>query len=246
MATLVWAHRGASAYAPENTMPAFEKAIQIGADGIELDVHLSLDDELVVIHDETVDRTSSGTGAIKDLTLEQLRKLDFSYGFQEYIGISIPTLPEVYNLIKPTVLSLNVEIKCDVVMYQGIWDKLVALEKEMHMEDRILYSSFNHEVLFNMRALNPMAKIGLLYSGVPKKPWQEAIHMHANAVHPNYKAILQQPNMIQKCHENEIAVHTWTVNDPAAMQSLSNAHIDAIITNKPDIALAVVKQSLPK
>jgi glycerophosphoryl diester phosphodiesterase len=86
MATLVWAHRGASAYAPENTLSAFEKAIQMGSDGIELDVHMCLDGELVVIHDETVDRTSNGTGAIADMTLEQLKKLDFSNGFTNMGG----------------------------------------------------------------------------------------------------------------------------------------------------------------
>ncbi len=245
MATLVWAHRGASAYAPENTLPAFEKAIQMGSDGIELDVHMSLDGELVVIHDETVDRTSNGTGAIADMTLEQLKKLDFSNGFTEYTGTSVPTLPEVYQLIGPTGLSLNVEIKCDVVMYWGIWDKLTALEREMNMQGRILYSSFNHDVLPYIRALDPKANIGLLYSGVPKKPWRDAVRMRANAVHPNYMAILRQPNLVRKCHENGIAVHTWTVNDPAAMQSLSYAGVEAIITNKPDIALAVVKSVHP-
>ena len=241
MTTLVWAHRGASAYAPENTIPAFEKAIQMGSDGIELDVHMSLDGELVVIHDETVDRTSNGTGAIADMTQEQLKRLDFSNGFAEYTGTCIPSLTDIYELVRPTGLSLNVEIKCDVVMYWGIWDKLIALEREMNMQGRILYSSFNHDVLAYIRALDPKANIGLLFNGVPKKPWLDAVRMRANAIHPNYMAILRQPNLVCECHENDIAVHTWTVNDPAVMQYLVHAGTEAIITNKPDVALAVVR-----
>lgn len=243
MSTLVWAHRGASAYAPENTIPAFEKAIQMGANGIELDVHMSLDGELIVIHDETVDRTSNGTGAIADMTLEQLKELDFSNGFLEYEGTRIPTLQEVYELFKSTTLALNVEIKCDIVMYWGIWDKLIALEREMHLQGRILYSSFNHDVLPYIRALDPSANIGLLYSGSPKQPWQDAIRMRANAVHPNYKSIFRQPDMIRKCHDSGIAIHTWTVNDPAAMLSLAKSGVEALITNKPDIALMIVNKA---
>ena len=97
MATRVWAHRGASASAPENTLAAFEKAVEMGADGIELDVHRSRDGKLVVIHDETVDRTSDGRGRVMDLTCQELKKLDFSMGMDKYREARIPTLREVFG-----------------------------------------------------------------------------------------------------------------------------------------------------
>ena len=111
MQTQVWAHRGASYYTPENTLAAFEKAIKMGADGIELDVQMTKDGELVVVHDETINRTSNGKGYVKDYTLEQLKKYDFSNKHITYKGEKIPTLQEVYELIKPTSLTINVELK---------------------------------------------------------------------------------------------------------------------------------------
>lgn len=241
MPTQIWAHRGASAYAPENTMPAFEEAVRMGAHGLELDVHLSRDGELVVIHDETVDRTSNGTGKIAELSLTELKNLDFSNGFTSYTQTRIPTLSDVYEFIRPTGLMLNVEIKCDVVMYWGIWDKLISLEHEMRMQGHILYSSFNYTVLPYMRALDPKAKIGLLYSGTPKEPIQDAKNMAANAIHPHYLAVLLQPELINVCKEEGIAIHTWTVDDPAAISALIRADVEAVITNRPDIAISISK-----
>ena len=157
MATKVWAHRGASGYAPENTIPAFKLAVEQKADGVELDVHLSSDGKLMVIHDETVDRTSNGTGRVVDMTCQELKKLDFSNGMPGYKDVRIPTLKEVYGLLKNTNLTINVEIKCDVVIYYGIWDKVIELEREMGMQGRIIYSSFNHYVLMKLREVDPKA-----------------------------------------------------------------------------------------
>ena len=108
---LVWAHRGASGVMPENTLPAFEKAVELGADGVELDIQMTADGEIVVIHDEMVDRTSDGKGWVKDYTLEQLQKLDVSYGHKELGHVSIPTMREVFELLKPTDLTINIELK---------------------------------------------------------------------------------------------------------------------------------------
>ena len=116
MPTAIWAHRGASAYAPENTLEAIELALRMGADGIELDVHRTRDGKLVVIHDETVDRTSNGSGYVKDMTCAELKKLDFSNGFEKYRGARIPTLKEVYGMLRSTQALINVEIKCDRVI----------------------------------------------------------------------------------------------------------------------------------
>ncbi len=144
MKVQVWAHRGASSDAPENTLEAFELAAQQHADGIELDVQMSADRELVVAHDETLDRVSNGSGFIKDKSLAELKLLDFSKPCPRYSPARIPMLREVYQLIRPTGMLINVEIKSGIILYPGIEQKLVRLEREMEMKGRVLYSSFNH------------------------------------------------------------------------------------------------------
>ena len=142
--TLVWGHRGASGYAPENTMAAFEKAVELGADGIELDVQLTKDGELVVIHDETIDRVSDGSGWVKDYTYAKLIKHNFNRTHPEYEHAQIPTLEEVYALIKPTDLTINVEIKTGVVFYPEIEARVLDLTERMGLMERVIFSSFNH------------------------------------------------------------------------------------------------------
>lgn len=239
MATKIWAHRGASAYAPENTVPAFKLAIEQGADGIELDVQESSDGKLMVIHDETIDRTSNGSGRVVDMTCQDLKKLDFSNGMAGFENVRIPTLKEVYGLVKDTGLTVNVEIKCDVVIYYGIWDKLVLLEREMGMRGRIIYSSFNHYVLMKLREVDPNARIGLLYANGMVDPWVYAEYLKANAIHPHYLAALQAPGLIEGCKESKIDVNPWTVNDAELMRQLMVKGVNAIITNTPDVAVAM-------
>ena len=157
---LVWAHRGASGYAPENTLEAFKKAVEMGADGVELDVQLTKDDQMVVIHDELIDRTSDGRGWVKDMTLEELRKYNYNKTHPEYEHADIPTLREVYELLKPTGLTINVELKTGIVFYEELERKVIELTKEMGMEDKVLYSSFNHYTCVKLHELNPEAYVG--------------------------------------------------------------------------------------
>ena len=241
MATKVWAHRGASGYAPENTIPAFKLAVEQKADGVELDVHLSSDGKLMVIHDETVDRTSNGTGRVVDMTCQELKKLDFSNGMPGYKDVRIPTLKEVYGLLKNTNLTINVEIKCDVVIYYGIWDKVIELEREMGMQGRIIYSSFNHYVLMKLREVDPKAKIGLLYSEAMVDPWVYANYLHADAIHPHYLAALGCPGLIEGCKKAGVEIHPWTCNDEQVVCDLASAGIEAVITNYPDKAREAIE-----
>ena len=136
--TLVWAHRGASGYAPENTMEAFEKAAEMKADGIELDVQMTKDGELVVIHDETIDRTSDGHGWVKDFTYAKLASHHFNKTHPEYQNARIPTLEEVYEWIKGTNLTLNVEIKTGEVFYPDIEERLLDLTARYGIEDKVI------------------------------------------------------------------------------------------------------------
>lgn len=243
MASMVWAHRGASGYAPENTIPAFKLAMEQGAHGVELDVHLSQDGRLMVIHDETVDRTSNGTGRVVDMTVQQLKALDFSRSMYGFSNVRIPTLKEVYGLLRHTDMAINVEVKCDVIVYYGIWDKLIELEREMGMQGRILYSSFNHYVLQKIRELDSEAKIGLLYSNAIVDPWVYAEYMNADAIHPHYLAALQSPGLLEGCRKRGLAVNAWTANSEHVVRELCEANVNGIITNYPDMALQVIKEA---
>lgn len=238
--TKIWAHRGASAYAPENTIPAFKLALELGADGVELDVQETADGRLVVIHDETVDRTSDGSGRVVDMTVQQLKTLDFSNGFEQYSGARIPTLREVYGLLRNTAMTVNVEIKCDEVMYWGIWEKCLALEQEMGMQGRILYSSFNHYVLRELLTCDPQAATGLLYRQALLDPWVYAQHCGARAIHPHYRTALECPGLLEGCARSGVDVNVWTVNEPEDMRALYEAGVNAIITNTPDVARQIV------
>lgn len=240
MNTRILAHRGASFYAPENTMPSFEMALEQGADGVELDVHLSKDGELVVMHDERVDRTTNAKGFIKDYTLAELKSFDASCGMPGYAGVQIPTLREVYDLFRLTSKMINVEIKTDIMDYPGIVDKLLAMEDEMGMNGRILYSSFNHYSVYELLVKRPEAKIGLLYLSIFASPWTYAKSMGAAALHPHYITISKTPDMAKECSELGIETNIWTVDDPAVMERLQKAGVTSIITNKPDLAATVL------
>ena len=148
----VWGHRGASGVAPENTLPAFDLARRMGADGVELDVQLSADGRLVVIHDETLDRTTTGSGPVAARTLDELRTLDAGRGLAGYAGARIPTLDEVFELFAGTPVVVNVELKNSVVAYPGLEEKVLALVAAAGMADRVLLSTFNHLSLVRLRS----------------------------------------------------------------------------------------------
>ncbi|HHW48137.1 MAG TPA: glycerophosphodiester phosphodiesterase, partial [Clostridiaceae bacterium] len=161
---VVIAHRGAPKHAPENTIAAFRKALELGAEGIELDVHLSADGHLVVIHDEKVDRTSDGKGLVKEKTLEELKALDFGSWFsKEFKGETIPTLDEVLELLKSWTGIINIEIKGGSVFYPNIEEKVVRKIEKLKIEEKIIISSFNHYSLVEIKKLNPKIKTGILY-----------------------------------------------------------------------------------
>lgn len=239
--TLIWAHRGASEFAPENTLASFALAIEQGADGIELDVQETRDHELVVVHDETLERVSDGTGWVKDYTYEELLRLNFNRQFPEYGVQRIPTLREVYELVKDTPLTVNVELKTGIVFYPGIEERVLRLTKECGMENCVIYSSFNHETLLRIHSLNPEAKTGVLYSdGIIDAPRYADETVGAEAVHPALYNV-QFPGFFESCRERELKVHVWTVNEESYMRMLCENRADAMITNNPKLALEVVR-----
>ena len=236
---LVWAHRGASGYAPENTLAAFQKAVDLGADGVELDIQLTKDDQIVVIHDETIDRTSDGKGWVKDYTLEELRAFNYNRTKPEYKHADIPTMREVFELLKPTGLFINIEIKTGVVFYEKIEEKILALAKEMGMEDRVCYSSFNHYTVTRIHELKPDAEVGFLYADGPIDMPSYGVKHGVNALHPALYN-LQYDGFVKECKEKGLKLNVWTVNERPYKEMCSQYGVDAIITNYPDIAKEVV------
>ena len=236
---LVWAHRGASGYAPENTLAAFQKAVDLGADGVELDIQLTKDDQIVVIHDETIDRTSDGKGWVKDYTLEELRAFNYNRTKPEYKHADIPTMREVFELLKPTGLFINIEIKTGMVFYEKIEEKILALAKEMGMEDRVCYSSFNHYTVPRIHELKPDAEVGFLYADGPIDMPSYGVKHGVNALHPALYN-LQYDGFVKECKEKGLKLNVWTVNERPYMEMCCQYGVDAIITNYPDIAKEVV------
>ncbi len=236
MKTMIWGHRGASAYAPENTMEAYRLAQEMGADGIEIDIHRTKDGHLVVAHDETVDRCSDGKGRIVDKTLAELLELDFSNGFDRYSNVRIPTLEQVLEFIKSTGLFLNIEIKSGIVIYENIEAQTLHLVTRMGLNEKVIYSSFNHYSLMLIKRMDPSANIGLLYSEAMVDPWIYAQHLKADAIHPYY-ATLMVPGTVDGCKERGIKIHPWTVDNPDHMAWMFKEEVEAIITNRPDIAV---------
>ena len=238
--TLVYAHRGASGYMPENTNESFEKAVELGADGMELDIQLSKDGKIMVCHDYRIDRTSDGKGFLKDFTCEELRKFNFSNGREGFYRI--PLLEEVLELVKANDVILNIELKSDAKFsYEGMEDKVVAMVKDMKVEDKIVYSSFNHYSLRRLRFLDPSAKIAILYEACLYEPWQYAKPLGCWGLHPE-KNSLYEPYILDYAHRDRLMVNTWTVNDEKEMRVLVNKGVDGLITNYPDVAKRVVEE----
>ncbi len=235
---LIFAHRGASSDYPENTMLAFEKAVEMGAQGFELDVQLSQDEEVVVIHDETVNRTSNQMGFVKDFTLRQLREMDFSAGFFEYENVQIPTLDEVMALAAKANLMINVELKNTKFLYPGMIDKVLSITKSHHMEDRLIVSSFNHISLVELKEKADV-ETTLLYQDMLYEPWHYAKSCKADGIHPEKFTI--DAHTVAMCHEHGIKVRPWTMDDENLILKLSNFGVDGIITNCPDAALQTIR-----
>lgn len=233
---LIWAHRGASGYAPENTIPAFVLAAKMGADGVELDVQLTRDGEAVVCHDESVDRTSNGAGLVKDFSLSEIRELNFDNGNKAYEGVKIPTLAEVLDALAPTGLTVNVELKTGIFFYPGIEEEVLAIVKDHHFLDRVIFSSFNHYSVRRIKALCPEARTGLLYADGPIDMPSYGARTHADALHPAYYN-LQYPDFMEDCRKNRLDVNVWTVNTENELLTCRDLGVHAVITNYPKKAV---------
>ena len=236
----IYAHRGYSGRYPENTMLAFRKAAETGCEGIELDVQLTKDGQLVVIHDERIDRTTDGHGFVKDYSLEELRKFNAAavwngkYGFEP-----IPSFEEYCQWAKEQDLLTNIELKTGVYYYEEIEKKVVEMVKKYNLEDKVLFSSFNHSSLTELRKLMPERKCGALVEHVGLgNAGYYCSKFDFQCYHPGWEGLTEEE--VKGCRDRGIEVNVWTVNDMGVLERLLDWNCDGIITNYPDVCKAYV------
>lgn len=241
---VIFAHRGASAHAPENTLAAFELALMQKADGIELDVKLTMDGHVVVIHDATVDRTTGAKGKVRDLSLADLRALDAGSFFSEkFQSEKIPTLEEVFEAVGKRTF-INIEL----TNYNSPTDHLVEsvcmLVKKFGLQESIMFSSFFALNLSRARSHLPKVPRGLLAFPGLLGAWARSFGFafgRYQALHPNLKDTTHQ--QIQRVHRLRRRIHVWTVNAAEDMRRLFNWGVDAIFTDDPQLAVQVREES---
>jgi glycerophosphoryl diester phosphodiesterase len=236
--TQIFAHRGYTASFSENTMSAFIEAEKVGADGLELDVQLTKDGEIVVIHDEKVNRTTDGSGYVKDFLFKDIRKLNASKkgGKKE----SIPSLNEVLDWMQTNHLICNIELKNDRFPYKGMEERVIQLVRNYGLSDRIIISSFNHYSIVYSYQLAPDIETAPLFNERIFMPWVYAQSIKAKGLHPKYTRITDK--IIKSSMENGIEVRPYTVNKDADLHRFFNINCSAIITDEPVKALSIRKQ----
>ncbi len=243
MTTKIISHRGANFYAPQNTLPAFEKAVDMGVDGFETDVHLTKDGVPVLCHNYTVNATSDQKGTISKITLDELRKFDFgSYYSPAYKGTKIPTVEEFLDLVsKSDIEILNIELKSPKDgTEKDIVSKTIDQVRNFNLIDKLLISSFNPELLVEAKKYEPNCKTGILYSPEKKVSWSIipdpftfAKKIGADAVHPFEMFVAGR--YVEIAHAANLAVNVWTVDKPKGIEKMLDYGVDAIITNHPDL-----------
>ena len=239
MAALIFAHRGASGYAPENTLEAFQLAGEQKSDGVELDVHLTRDKQVLVAHDERIDRVSNGTGLICQLSLKDIKKHLFNMTHPEYDQARAPLLEEVLELLKPSGLNINIELKNSYLPYEGLEEKCLELVDKAGMAERVVYSSFNHHSMVKLKKMHSKAVCGLLYGCSLLDPFEYLRRSGADALHPQYADLLLNPASYELVRAAGGRIHTWTVNDDRDIRRAIDAGADILISNYPDRAVAV-------
>ena len=235
---LVMGHRGARGLAPENTIASFESARKIGVDCVELDVHVSKDDHLIVMHDATVDRTTDGHGYIKDMSLAEIETLDAGSWFDpRYAGEKVPTLTEVLEW-SGNEMPLVIELKGG--FEQGLVHRVIDLVWRYDAANEVILISFDHRALQHVKALSPEIRTGVLYVARLVDPIAVARGAVADALHPNWNYVDRE--LVREAHTSGLALSTWTVNEPEDMRTLIEMGVDSIGTDYPDRLVAVVEE----
>jgi glycerophosphoryl diester phosphodiesterase len=231
------AHRGAAGYAPENTIAAFDKAVEMKADYIEIDVQRSKDGELVIIHDTTINRTTDGSGNVKDLTFHQLRSFDAgSWMGEEFSGEKIPTFDEILDRYHGKV-GILIELKAPE-LYPGIEEEVAEELKERNLDkpqnEKMIIQSFNFESMKKINSLLPKVPVGVLTSSIADTT-DEALKefsTYADYFNPSYRIVTK--DLVNRVHSLDMKISSWTVRSQEAADFLLEMDVDAIITDYPD------------
>ncbi len=234
---LIFGHRGASHVAPQNTLAAFRRAAELGADGVELDVHLTAEGIPVVIHDARVDATTDGKGWIAELTLPQVKELDAGAHFAaDFAGERVPTLEEVLAEVGQR-LIINIELKPSTKSSGGLEEAVVAVVRRMGMLERVWFSSFKPYALYWIRQQEPAVPCGLLYSPLTFCSRLLAPVTPHEALHPHHSLVREA--VVRRAHRRGLRVVTWTVDDEDKAKRFAEWGVDVIITNEPERLLAL-------
>jgi len=225
---VVTGHRGAAALEPENTLRGIRRAMEIGVDQVEVDIHLTRDGRLVVIHDETVDRTTNGHGRVRDLTFEEMRDLDAGK------GEVVPTLEEVISLVKGKV-TLQVELKGI-----GVEERAVEIVEEAGIVDEVMFTSFRHPALKAVKEMNPSVQTGVLFYCLPIDPCRLALDAEAEAIHPNIQFVDRE--MARRAHVLGLKVFAWNADVEGEMRRVIGTGIDGLGSNRPDLLVKVMQE----
>lgn len=233
----IFGHRGFSGEYPENTMLAFRKAVEAGADGIELDVQLTKDLVPVIIHDERIDRTSNGNGLVKDYTYHELAKLNFNYREKygdKFSFEKIPTLEEYLDWMTEdaTEIVTNIELKNSVYYYGGMEKFVIDMIERRDLEDRIILSSFNNASVMKCKESNAFIKGGFLVEGCVENAGVYAREMGVDYYHPSMDFLTEEH--VLNCMQNGIGVNVWTVNEEEDLRKMKKWGVITSITNYPD------------
>ena len=238
---IVTAHRGYSGRYPENTMLAFQKAAEAGADEIELDVQLSKDGQVMVFHDETLERLTGHKASLRDLDYRELKELNTAkmvYGTQ--FGFNpIPTLDEYFAWVKNTGLVTNIELKNSRFYYEGLEEKTIALIRKHNMEEQVFFSSFNHASLLKCKKLNPAIRCGALIHA--SLVGNAGYYVQSNGLdfyHPDINSLTEE--IAGNCEKYGIGINVWTVNDMDGLLKAATLNCRGVITNFPDVCKAYV------
>jgi glycerophosphoryl diester phosphodiesterase len=237
----VIAHRGASGHAPENTFAAFQRAVELGGTFIETDLHVTRDGRFVAIHDDTVERTTNGSGDVRNFTLDELREVDAGMWFDRtFMGERIPTLEEVLEFSREHDVVFYLELK-----YAAVWGMdhaLVAALQKAQSAPRTIVISFDPATLTPLRRLDPSIMTGLLVEDAKPDCIQSAIDLGARQLCPKVSSVT--PELVEKAHRADLQVVTWTANTLADMRAMMAAGVDGIMTDFPDRLLALIEDSV--
>ena len=240
MQTKIFGHRGAKAYYPENTLLSFEKALEMGADGVELDVHFSRDGKIVVFHDFELARMTGAEGYIFEKTYEELKALKIiDSNYEE----SIPTLEMVLELLAKTQISqnrdiyLNVEFKAGSSLYKGIEKATADLCLKYLPKNQVIFSSFDHFALVAVKDYDETLLTGVLTTAAMVDPWEYVQKLKADFYHPYYLTLM--PEVLDSYQQNDLRISPYTVNDLKIAKLLKEAGVYGIITDIPDQILKI-------